>query len=173
MLFIATVAMLALTACSDDGSSVAGATSTPPTTEPAESPTASPSEPSETPSSSGRETEVESEDSSLGVILTDGKGNTLYAFDPDAQGAPTCYDDCAAAWPPFIAKGELKAGGNSDDLDAGLLDTVERDDGGSQVTYNGWPLYFFSGDEAPGDTNGQGSGDVWHVISPDGDPITG
>lgn len=171
----AVAASCLLAACSDQSSSApaAGGSTTSTTTSTPEPTTSSPTpEPSDTPSL-GPSTEVESENSALGVILTDGKGNTLYAFAPDAQGASTCYDDCAANWPAFLAKGELEVSGKaSDPTDAKLLGTVKRDDGGKQVTYNDWPLYYFAGDQAPGETNGQGIGGVWHVMSPDGDPVT-
>lgn len=170
---VASVVLFALAACGDDGSSATATGSSSPTTQPTESSTESPSEPTETPSSGGQ-TEVESDNSALGLILTDGSGNTLYSLMTDDQGPSTCYDDCAASWPAFLAKGELEVSGNDNDpTDAALLGTTDRDDGGVQVTYNGWPLYHFAGDEAPGDTNGQGVGEVWFVMSPDGDPITG
>jgi predicted lipoprotein with Yx(FWY)xxD motif len=51
--------------------------------------------------------------------------------------------------------------------------TAPRDDGGEQVVVNGWPLYFFANDAAPGDTNGQGVGDNWFVVGTDGEPIQG
>ena len=128
---------------------------------------------SESPSSGGGgETEVEAEDSSLGTILVDQKGNTLYVFLQDTGDTSTCTGDCAASWPALIAKGEVKAGGGGG-VDESLLGTSARDDGTMQVTYNGHPLYFFSGDQAPGDTNGQGIGDVWFVVSPAGDAIKG
>ncbi len=161
-----------MAACSsgDEGGDAATSAATSPTVEATES---SPATPNDTPSSGGR-TEVESEDSALGQILTDAAGNTLYSFQPDAQGPSTCTGDCATSWPAFVAKGELEVSGNDEDpTDAGLLGTSPRDDGDSQVTYNDWPLYYFSGDDAPGDTNGQGVGDVWYVMSPEGDPITG
>lgn len=104
--------------------------------------------------------------SSLGGILTDQAGNVLYLFQPDAQGPSTCNDGCAAAWPPLLAG---PAAG--DGIDAALLGTAARADGSEQVTYNGWPLYHFAGDTAPGDTNGQGVSDVWYVISATGDAI--
>ena len=104
----------------------------------------------------------------LGDILQDGEGRTLYLFNPDAQGDPTCYDDCADAWPALV--GEVAAG---DGVDASLLGTATRTDGGVQVTYNGWPLYYFSGDVAPGDTNGQALNDVWWVVDATGNAITG
>jgi predicted lipoprotein with Yx(FWY)xxD motif len=170
---VAFALMLTLAACSggDDATDAAASPSAQsPTAEPSETPSGSTS-PSQTPAG-GRSTEVESDDSALGQILTDGKGNTLYIFEPDAQGPSTCYDDCAATWPAFVAKGELEVSGNDEDpTDATLLGTAPRDDGGQQVTYDGWPLYYFASDQGPGDTNGQGVGDVWWAISPDGEPI--
>ena len=103
----------------------------------------------------------------LGDVLQDSEGRTLYLFDPDTQsGEPTCYDDCAEAWPPFVE--ETAAG---DGVDASLLTTATRTDGGVQVVYNGWPLYYFSGDEAPGDTNGQGLNDIWWVVDASGNAV--
>jgi predicted lipoprotein with Yx(FWY)xxD motif len=104
----------------------------------------------------------------LGEIITDPEGATLYIFTPDEQGDPTCFDDCAANWPPLTT--ELAAG---EGLDTSLLALADRGDGTMQVTYNGWPLYYFAADAAPGDINGQGIGDIWWVIGPDGEPITG
>jgi predicted lipoprotein with Yx(FWY)xxD motif len=106
--------------------------------------------------------------SDLGEILTDSEGRTLYLFNPDAQGDSTCYDDCAEAWPAFTEEGSAGEG-----VDASLLGTTTRTDGAVQVTYNGWPLYYFSGDAAPGDTNGQALNDVWWVVDATGNAITG
>jgi predicted lipoprotein with Yx(FWY)xxD motif len=113
---------------------------------------------------------IEVASASLGDILADADGNTLYMFVPDQQqnGEPTCYDDCAEAWPALEAEGEIVAG---EGLDQSLLGSVERTDGATQVTYNDLPLYYFSGDEAAGDTNGQGLMDVWYVVSSEGRPI--
>ena len=128
---------------------------------------------SESPSSGGGgETEVEAEDSPLGTILVDQEGNTLYVFLQDTGDTSTCTGDCATTWPALIAKGEVKAGGGGG-VDESLLGTSARDDGTMQVTYNGHPLYYFSGDQASGDTNGQGIGDIWFVVSPAGDAIKG
>jgi predicted lipoprotein with Yx(FWY)xxD motif len=113
---------------------------------------------------------IEVASASLGDILADPDGNTLYMFVPDEEknGEPTCYEDCAEAWPAFEATGDLTAG---EGLDQSLLASVERTDGTTQVTYNDLPLYYFSGDEAAGDTNGQGLMDVWYVVSPEGEPV--
>ena len=89
---------------------------------------------------------------------------------PDAGGAPTCYDDCATTWPPLVADGAPTVG---EGLDDALFASATRDDGTEQVTVDGWPLYFFAADAAPGDTNGQGVGGVWYVVGPDGAAIEG
>ena len=104
----------------------------------------------------------------LGDILQDSEGRTLYLFTPDAQGDSTCYDDCADAWPAFVEEGSAGEG-----VDASLLGTTTRTDGAVQVTYNGWPLYYFAGDVAPGDTNGQALNDVWWVVDAAGNAVTG
>jgi len=178
LLVAGSTVLLLLAACSsgNDGAgssteSAAGeTTAASETEEPSETPEPSETdEPTETEGPSG-ETEVEAEDSSLGTILTDSDGNTLYVFLADTGGESTCYEDCADTWPALEAPGELKAG---DGVEASLLDTTERTDGTLQVTYNGMPLYYFANDQQPGDTNGQGIGEVWYVVSPGGDPIQG
>jgi len=105
-------------------------------------------------------------DSALGSILVDGDGNTLYLFTPDNQGESVCYDQCEATWPPLVD--DIQPG---DGIDATLLSTAPRTDGSEQVSYNGWPLYYFANDTAPGDTNGQGINDVWYVVTPEGEAI--
>lgn len=102
-------------------------------------------------------------DNALGKILVNGAGLTLYAFTPDSAGTPTCYDTCAQNWPP--ATGDISAGAG---LDASLLTTVDRTDGSTQLKYGDWPLYLFAGDQAAGDTNGQGLNSKWYVIGADG-----
>jgi predicted lipoprotein with Yx(FWY)xxD motif len=116
--------------------------------------------------SSGPRLELASND--LGDVLVDQDGMTLYMFVPDQKqgGQPTCYDDCAQAWPAL--EGEASAG---EGIDESLLGTAERKDGTEQVTYSDLPLYHFSGDESAGDLNGQGLSDVWWVVDPAGDPI--
>lgn len=116
--------------------------------------------------SSAMSSSIEVASTDLGEMLVDGDGNSLYLFIPDAQGDSTCYDDCEANWPPLTDGAEA-----GPDVDAALIGSTTRTDGSDQVTYNGWPLYYFAGDAAPGDTNGQGLNDVWFVVSPAGEPI--
>jgi len=107
-------------------------------------------------------------DASLGPILTDAGGYTVYLFTNDEQGAGTssCDGDCLAAWP---AVGELTSPSGA--IDSSLVGSIERSDGTIQATYNGWPLYTFASDEAPGDTNGQGVNDVWFVLDAEGNAV--
>lgn len=105
----------------------------------------------------------------LGSFLVDDKGMTLYLFTKDTPNTSNCYDKCATAWPPLITTGNPVAG---DGIDASLLSTTTRTDGSVQVTYNGWPLYYYEKDKVPGDVTGQDVGDVWFVISPAGDQVT-
>ena len=94
-------------------------------------------------------------DSSAGKIWTDEKGMTLYTFDKDEGGKSTCYDKCAAAWPPLAAGADAKAEGE--------WSVVDRTDGTKMWAYDGHPLYTFVEDKAPGDIKGDGKGGVWHV----------
>jgi predicted lipoprotein with Yx(FWY)xxD motif len=110
------------------------------------------------------------EDSDLGQIVVDGEGRTLYVFLADEGEESTCYDDCEASWPPLTVEGDPTAG---EGIDGSLLSTTEREDGSMQVTFDGQPLYYFGADETADDVNGQGVGDVWYVVSPDGAPIMG
>jgi predicted lipoprotein with Yx(FWY)xxD motif len=107
---------------------------------------------------------------SLGTIIVDAQGRTLYKFDNDTAGTSTCYDQCAANWPALVATGTPTAGTG---LDASKLTTVDRTDGTKQVKYGEFPLYYFAADTAPGDTNGQGKGKIWWVVGADGKPIEG
>jgi len=104
--------------------------------------------------------------------LVDCKGMALYVTTDDTpnSGASTCADDCATEWPPLtVTDGTTPMAGEG--VDESLLSTITRDDGTLQVTYNGWPLYLFTGDTAPGDTTGVGDEDKWFLISPAGEPI--
>jgi predicted lipoprotein with Yx(FWY)xxD motif len=105
------------------------------------------------------------ESEELGTYLTDGKGMALYTFALDKPGETVCYDRCATAWPPLLVEegAELSAAEGI----PGELGTVERTDGTIQVTYNGWPLYYWFMDAAPGDTNGHNVNNVWAVAYPE------
>jgi predicted lipoprotein with Yx(FWY)xxD motif len=169
---LATLAIVA--ACSSGG----GASVAPSVAAPSESAAASeaPSESaaaSEEPSASAPAAgavELQVADNALGQIITDGDGKTLYMFQPDEAGTPTCYDDCAAAWPPLLADDPASVTVGTG-LDATKLSVVPRTDGGSQLKYGTWTLYYFANDAAAGDTKGQGLNDVWWVIGANGEPI--
>jgi predicted lipoprotein with Yx(FWY)xxD motif/plastocyanin len=102
------------------------------------------------------------------MFLVDAKGMTLYLFLNDTPNTSNCYDACAQNWPPLLVTGSPVAG---DGLDGAKLGTTARTDGTTQVTYNGWPLYYFAADKLAGDTNGQDVKQVWYVISPAGDKV--
>ena len=156
-------------ACGDDDDDTAEDETTETTAAPAEDTEATTTSAAE----GGREDVLAVADSDLGEIIVDGNGMTLYHFDPDAQGDPTCVDACAETWPPLLTTEGPSAGEGVDESLLGFAPRADAGEGTSQVTYNDWPLYRFSGDTAPGDTNGQGVGDTWHVIGPDGEPIEG
>jgi len=104
----------------------------------------------------------------LGAFLADDQGRTLYLFTKDTSGTSNCYDKCAQAWPPLIPSGQLKL---QDGVSTDLISTTVRKDGAVQATYNGWPLYYYAKDMASGDTTGQAVGNVWWVVSGEGNPI--
>ena len=116
------------------------------------------------------EATVAVEDSDLGELVVDAEGRTLYVFLADEGSESTCYDECEASWPPLTVEGDPVPG---DGVDASLLGTTEREDGSTQVTLDGHPLYYFAADETPDDMNGQGVSDVWYVASPSGEAIQG
>jgi len=103
-----------------------------------------------------------------GEFLADADGMTLYLFTNDSPGVSNCAEDCLLTWPPLLSDGAPAAGQG---VDAALLATITREDGSTQVTYAGWPLYFFAGDMTQGDVAGQGVNDVWFVLSPAGEAI--
>jgi predicted lipoprotein with Yx(FWY)xxD motif len=107
-------------------------------------------------------------DPTLGQILVDGRGMTLYIFTNDAPDQSNCSGNCLANWPPLLTQGNPTLGPEVDDSKIG---TATLADGTRIVTYNHMPLYYFIHDTNPGDTNGQGVGSVWYVINPDGEII--
>jgi predicted lipoprotein with Yx(FWY)xxD motif len=107
---------------------------------------------------------------SYGTIVVDGKGMTVYMFDKDTQGsgASSCSGQCLVAWPPVIADSATPPV----DGVTGEVGSITRDDGTTQATLDGWPLYYWQGDAAPGDATGQGVQGVWWVLSADGARVT-
>ena len=104
----------------------------------------------------------------LGEIIVDGNGMTVYQFAKDTQGADksACEGDCAAKWPAVPGGDQVKLDGVTGDLA-----TITGVDGKPQLTLDGWPLYYFAGDSAAGETKGQGLMDAWWVLSPEAKPI--
>ena len=105
----------------------------------------------------------------LGPIVTDANGLTVYSWAGDTAGAGTsaCNGNCAVAWPPVSVDPDMAMG--MMDMSSGPA-AIQREDGSYQLTLNGWPLYRFSGDRAPGDANGNGSngfGARWSVVNGD------
>jgi predicted lipoprotein with Yx(FWY)xxD motif len=101
---------------------------------------------------------------SVGTVLTDAKGFTLYHLKTETPGKIVCTGTCVGVWPPVL----LPAGAASAMAGMGLrggLGTIKRPDGGTQVTYKGMPLYRYSGDAAAGQTNGQGIENVWFAVT--------
>lgn len=106
-------------------------------------------------------------ESQFGTILFDEADRAIYLFDKEDSATSECYDECAAAWPPVLSEGEPQASGGAD---AKLLGTTERDDGTTQVTYDGHPLYYYV-DDPPGEVlchNVDEFGGLWLVVEPDG-----
>ncbi|OGN93803.1 MAG: hypothetical protein A2Z71_11645 [Chloroflexi bacterium RBG_13_50_21] len=107
-------------------------------------------------------------DPTLGQILVDGKGMTLYMFTVDEPDKSNCDADCLAKWPPLLTQGSPKLGSG---VDAALVGSAALSDGTRIVTYNKMPLYYWVNDTKAGETTGQGVGDVWYVVSPDGKAV--
>jgi predicted lipoprotein with Yx(FWY)xxD motif len=106
------------------------------------------------------------------TFLTDHTGRALYLWVLDSSMASKCSGACATAWPPLTAKGAPTAGPGATASDLG---TISRSDGTKQISYNGHPLYYFSGDSGAGQTNGEGStafGASWYLVAPSGQQIT-
>lgn len=115
---------------------------------------------------------VSAQNTSLGMILVDGKGMTVYEFANDKAGTSTCTGSCASVWPPVAAPTPLPT---SLPGVTGQIGMTDRSDGGKQLTVAGRPVYTFTGDGAPGQTNGQNknlNGGVWTVLSGSGAPVT-
>jgi predicted lipoprotein with Yx(FWY)xxD motif len=122
-------------------------------------------------SSARAATKVGSANSTLGRILVDSHGRTLYLFAKDRHGKSACSGPCAGYWPALTTKGKPTAVNGARKT---LLGTTRRSDGRLQVTYRGHPLYRFSGDTAAGQTSGEALTDFgggWWAVSPAGNKI--
>lgn len=112
-------------------------------------------------------------DAPFGEYLVDRQGRALYLFTPDRQAAgSTCYGACAEAWPPLTTEAAPRVLGAA--LKAEALGTITRRDGTKQVTYAGWPLYYYVRDDGPGEATGQdvhSFGGEWYLVSPAGQAI--
>jgi len=164
---LAAVALL-VAACGGGGATTApttaAATQVPPSTAPA----------SEAPGASQAAAayEVKLADSTkYGKFLTGEDGKSLYMFMPDTATTSACNTGCVDSWPPFtLESGETVKGGAGV---TGAFTMITRQDGGTQVVYAGHPLYYFSGDSAAGDTNGEGLNGKWYLLGADGSQIMG
>jgi len=88
-------------------------------------------------------------------VLTDANGMTLYTYDQDTAGVSNCYDKCAVNWPPLFVQDGAAADGD--------FTIVDRTDGTKMWAFKGMPLYLWIKDTKPGDTTGDGVGEVWHT----------
>lgn len=155
---------LLVAGCGNDGMPAARPGDPAPTltSQPTVSPTAT-----RVPTQAARGTTVKAARSDYGSILFDAKGQAIYLFDKEKTSKPECYGDCAVAWPPVLTKGAPVAGTGTR---AGLLGTVTRTDGSTQVTYKDHPLYFYAHEE-PNEVrchNVPGFGGQWLAVTPAG-----
>jgi predicted lipoprotein with Yx(FWY)xxD motif len=163
-------ALLVAAACSSGGGATTAPTTAPTAAESAAPTAAASSAPSEAASTEpsaaagGAMTLTVATSATAGKYLAGADGKTLYVFSLDTPNKSACTGSCATNWPPLT----VAAGGSGPTAtDAtGTLATFARDDGTTQVSYNGKPLYYFANDKAAGDTNGQGVAGKWTVAAP-------
>ena len=147
-------------ACSTQGGG--GTTTNPPVTQ---GPASAGMTPTGTPAAAADVTLELANDAELGDFVAGADGMALYVFLPDEGDTSACNGECATNWPPLT--GDVAAGEGI----TGEIGSITRDDGTTQVTLGGAPLYYFIGDEAAGDVHGQGLNDVWYLASADGTPV--
>ena len=168
---MAVAGALVVAACSSSGSSGGGSSAS---TGSAAASTSQAASAATTPASAatGSAVTIQTTTGALGTFLTDGTGRTLYMWVADSPNTSTCSGQCATYWPPVTTTGKPVAGSG---VTADKLGVFARSDGSQQVSYNGWPLYYFAPDKQPGDTKGQGNngfGALWWVLDASGTPIT-
>jgi predicted lipoprotein with Yx(FWY)xxD motif len=156
----------ALAACGSSSSTTA--TAPPSSSAPADSGAAAGSG-SGTAAGSGSGASLAVASTSLGKVVVDGQGMTVYVYDMDTKGATAsaCTGACASLWPAVEVTGTPQVSGVS-----GTVGTIKATDGGEQLTIDGWPVYTYASDTAAGDVNGQGVGGIWWAVGPDGAKIT-
>lgn len=112
-----------------------------------------------------------SQNQTYGPYLSDSAGRSVYIFMKDSKDTVTCYDQCAQNWPPLLLVGKAKPllGQGVDEKLIGL--SKRTDSNALQITYGGWPLYYFAKDQKPSDFAGQGVGGNWFLVSPKGEAI--
>jgi predicted lipoprotein with Yx(FWY)xxD motif len=120
--------------------------------------------------------EVRVEDiSGLGPVLVDGQGIALYLFENDVRGEPSrCYGICAIQWPPAVLPSGVSRPVAGPGVEPSLLGATPRTDGTTQITYNGWPLYFWPPDHSPDTATGQAltnAGGRWYVVDAAGNAV--
>jgi len=151
--FLATVAALPLVALAVAGCGSASGSVSPPKTK------------------DGRAATIGVANESIGKILVNSRGRTLYLFQKDSGTTSECTGACAANWPPLRANGSPAIGTGAN---ASMLASTMRPDGSRQITYNNHPLYTFVKDTKAGDTNGEGVsafGGAWYAVSPSGNQV--
>ena len=105
----------------------------------------------------------------LGAFLTGEDGKSLDLLTKDSSGTSTCTGNCATTWPPFtLDSGESVVAGSGV---TATISTIKRPDGSDQVAIDGQPLYYYSGDDGPAQTNGEGANGVWFLVAPGGAPV--
>jgi predicted lipoprotein with Yx(FWY)xxD motif len=167
--------VIVMTGCGGDADSSSGAPSAAEPTSPSgtplqpatSTPTLSPTTPAATPPVNRTGTVIKAAKSQFGMMLFDGTGQAIYLFDKEQTTKPECYGVCAEAWPPVLTKGEPTAASGAKQ---NLLGTTKRNDGATQVTYGGHPLYYYA-HEAKSEVkchNIQGFGGLWLVVTPAG-----
>jgi predicted lipoprotein with Yx(FWY)xxD motif len=116
-------------------------------------------------------TTIKTSDSQYGQVLFDGDDRAIYYFDKESGSKSECYGECAEAWPPVLTKGDPQAGSGAQ---AGMLGTTQRDDGTTQVTYDGHPLYYYV-DDPKGEVachNVNEFGGLWLAVQGTGQPVS-
>lgn len=172
---LAVLGAVVIAGCGGGSSSSNSSSSEPSTTESESASATTGSESSESAESnsgaeSGSTTIASAEVGGVGTVLVDSEGMTVYLYTPDKGTESTCYGGCEAAWPPVVAEGKPTAG---EGATSSALGTTKRKDGTMQVTYEGHPVYTFSGDSSPGEANGQEDDGVWFVMNEAGEAVKG